>query len=515
MRLSILIFTAVALNLCGASYEGSNQDCASPEGGTCNSNAAEDGVGLLQARIREHNFSRTSVPQACQVGDQVSCPGSTDVACAGKQCCPGVGGGPTFPCPSAPESWGAGFCSSPVKVEDCLQGPTPTSAPAPPTSAPAPPTFAPAPPTSAPAPPTSAPTTPGPTPSSGTTVLIITNNEFEDGVAFCRGPVGLKNVFLDSGLTEPAANSSLDCSSASSASAKEWGQGVPEGTTLALGLKRKESTNLYIAADGTWYSGTCWFQDVTSNKKQSLAKGPSYQSQFEFTISETGEGSGVVSFDVTSVEGVSGGLKMTYADDRGNSVEDVAVPGKFEGTSLKIVEAPGYGFPTVLSNKWAEGDCTCTQWSPDSAECNTDACLAGCPSPLADNAYGQHACRQYYAKEYTVDTSYCGWLYKEKSETYCWAMDEWLCLDTSCGYGGVDQPAADYTSSLPEDAAANTYSCGHGKNLPSATPGVNWWTNGPGCKDKVIDGVPTNPIVPRSGGTVNMIFEDLPWLHGK
>jgi hypothetical protein len=341
--------------------------------------------------------------------------------------------------------------------------------------------------------------------------LHIVNDDYADGVAFCRGPVGLTNVFLDASLSLPASGSDLDCSSASSPAAVEWGEGVPMGATLALALKQGEAVDLFISGDGTWLSGTCWFQSAISNQMRSLAKGPSYQSQFEFTITESG--TGVVSFDVTSVEGVSGGLVMSYRDNSGNLVNDSAVPGKFEGDTLKIEEAPGYGFPTVLSNKWSAGGCTCAEWSTDSEECNTEACYASCPSSLGDNPRGQHRCRQYYAEQYESNATYCGWLYQEQAETYCWAFDEWLCIDTDCGYGGADQPCQNCTSVFPENAAPNTYSCGHGTNLASGTEGELWWTNGPGCVDKVVNGVPTNPIVRRSGGTVDMIFVNLPWLH--
>ena len=83
---------------------------------------------------------------------------------------------------------------------------------------------------------------------------------------------------------------------------------------------------------------------------------------------------------------------------------------------------------------------------------------------------GQHRCRQWYAQSYLSDESYCGWLYANQAQTYCWAMDdseltcpwqeysaecrlvhyilqhidnsteEWQCTDGSCGYGGKDQP---------------------------------------------------------------------------
>ena len=53
--------------------------------------------------------------------------------------------------------------------------------------------------------------------------------------------------------------------------------------------------------------------------------GPMYQSQVEFTITS------VVSWDLTSVEGVSGGLTMNYTDSYDVKEDVVAIPGKFKG----------------------------------------------------------------------------------------------------------------------------------------------------------------------------------------
>lgn len=50
-----------------------------------------------------------------------------------------------------------------------------------------------------------------------------------------------------------------------------------------------------------------------------------YQSQVEFTITT------VVSWDLTSVEGVSGGLTMNYTDQDGKCENVVAIPPKFKG----------------------------------------------------------------------------------------------------------------------------------------------------------------------------------------
>ncbi|CAK0797897.1 unnamed protein product [Prorocentrum cordatum] len=342
--------------------------------------------------------------------------------------------------------------------------------------------------------------------------MTLTNNEWADGVIFCRGPIegSMAKVYLDRDMRQPVVGSEYDVSDPASKAAQQWGEGVPGGCTLALGLSRGSSTTLYIAGTGTWPSGACWFQDVESNGRASLAKGPQYMSQVEFTIDKSGEGA--VWYDMSSVEGVSGGITMNYTDSSGNAQTDVAVPGRFSGSGLEVVPAPGIGFPTVLSDKNALGPCECQTFSPSSKSCNTDACFAGCPGPLVDNPCGQHRCRAWYAKRYEDPDSYCGWLYAEGAQTYCWAMDEWKCVDADCGYGGKDQPSKDCSSSYPKDAAANTYSCGHGGAMPGPN-GTQWWTSGAGCEDKLVGGVPTNPAPPRHGGRIAISFENLPWLH--
>ena len=38
--------------------------------------------------------------------------------------------------------------------------------------------------------------------------------------------------------------------------------------------------------------------------------------------------------------------------------------------------------------------------------------------------WGQHRCRQWYAASYASVESYCGWLFSNQAQTYCWAMDD-------------------------------------------------------------------------------------------
>lgn len=207
---------------------------------------------------------------------------------------------------------------------------------------------------------------------------------------------------------------------------------------------------------------------------------------------------------------------MSYVDSSGVTTSANAVPAK--PSKLQAVEAPGFGFMTILADKHTiVGTCECDVFSPTNAACNTDACYAGCPGSLVNSVCGQHRCRMWYAEKYADITSYCGWLYTNGAQTYCWAMDEWQCKDTSCGYGAADEPNQECTSSMPSDAAANTYSCGHmsqGTSLPDGKGGSYWGNSGPGCHDKLVNGVPTNPQPARNGGRIEMKFINLPWLHG-
>jgi len=56
----------------------------------------------------------------CDEGEEVPCPGSGQL-CSGNTCCPGVleSNGFTFPCPSASNTFSS--CSSPSKVQNCVQ----------------------------------------------------------------------------------------------------------------------------------------------------------------------------------------------------------------------------------------------------------------------------------------------------------------------------------------------------------------------------------------------------------
>lgn len=89
--------------------------------------AVDSPLNEVQSLMQLHRASRMEVGRGasrpsrrsgdCAIGDTVQCPGS-GAMCAGDQCCPGVSGGPTFPCPSASQSFKN--CGTPAKVESCL-----------------------------------------------------------------------------------------------------------------------------------------------------------------------------------------------------------------------------------------------------------------------------------------------------------------------------------------------------------------------------------------------------------
>lgn len=369
--------------------------------------------------------------------------------------------------------------------------------------------------------------------------LTLISEEDDQGVIFCR--VDEKKGSWD-GVTVGATGvsvvkSHLDCDG------KDTGYGKGRAKTLCIPVNKSTPVVLQYQPSATSIGGACWYQSLQANKNNSLiSQGPQFQGAAEFTIKPDRQG--VVSFDITYVEGVSGGLSMSYEDDgqvtgqiRKTTVQ--AAPERPDASkypSLKR-EPTNFGFMTLKSDKnRGKADCAkCNYTWPygkdgkGQAGCPDDGCLAGCPPSIANDPCGQHACRVYYAYLYAHGASYCSWLKDQKAQAYCWAMDEWVCNTTSCGYGGPNQPKN--CQALPEfksnvwgkegkAAWSNSYSCGHTAKYqypttPTNGSGEHWWENATtqGCEDKTVDGQPTNPQPLRSGGTFTITFIKLDWLH--
>jgi len=107
----------------------------------CGEEGACDAQGDLSAMVQMRRTAAAgrqtlalSPPQLpmCKVNATVHCLGGTDGnMCAGDQCCPGAGGSPTYPCPSATSGWGEGKRGTgSTKMLDCvmptLRGTKPT-----------------------------------------------------------------------------------------------------------------------------------------------------------------------------------------------------------------------------------------------------------------------------------------------------------------------------------------------------------------------------------------------------
>ena len=225
---------------------------------------------------------------------------------------------------------------------------------------------------------------------------------------------------------------------------------------------------------------------------------------------------------------------MDYTDERNvkqfnNKCKPNAPPA---GGEAKIYKSPAYGgFNVVLADKHQKGNeqCNCHHYngrpSYRDPQCDTNACYAGCPGSLADDPWGQHQCRKYYAKKYQNHGSYCKWLEDQGCQGYCWAMDEWVCLTPNCGYNGPGQPA--------ENDATINYMRSTGKppnfwqgTMPQpAMGGGEWWS---GCNDQngnancgnkakkiMIHGhiQEIQPNKPRHGGEFLLKFVKLGWLN--
>lgn len=319
--------------------------------------------------------------------------------------------------------------------------------------------------------------------------ISIINNLSHNSIFFLRGK-DITGIYLDSDYKDNIVNNvKYDCTGKQN---PYYCVPLPN-RTFFFHIKSGKQQDLYLKDEDKINSGVVWYSP--DGAKKITSGGPEKQAEAEFTIT-TGDHP-VVSYDLTFVEAISCGVRMTYTPEGGNPVEVMCKPDK--PSKLKIDNSLGY--PTILSDKY--------QGSSD------DKKYAGCASDLADTVCGQHKCRAYMANLYKDPDSYCGWLNKNKCQGYCWGMDEWMCTDERCGYGDhPDWPKDCSVFNKNMGAASNVPSCGKGKM--KGIDGKTYWGNGNlGCIDKEVDGKPTNPNIPRNGGTFTMEFINLPWISGK
>jgi len=361
-----------------------------------------------------------------------------------------------------------------------------------------------------------------------TTKMTIKNNMGESATVFCRAQTW-DNVYLDDKLQSSVVGSDIDCK-------VKYPGGCVENTgiTLVFQIETNESTTIYMAGDAKVISGTCWLQTTEAFKKQSMGKGPAYISQVEFTALTKSNGVPILSTDLTAVEGISYGVEMTYEDEKKvEQFNNKCVPNApLKGWEAKIFNAPYYGgFNVVLADKHMHENCGCHDYkgkpSFKDPECDTESCYAGCPGALANDPWGQHMCRVWYAEKYSKKGSYCSWLQDEGCQGYCWAMDEWVCTGTNCGYGAKNQPANDDDTIEYIRNSQKPPNNWQGTMPMKAKDGSEWW---PGCNDRdggeycgniakkiTIGGheQEIQPNKPRYGGEFLLSFKRLEWLNGE
>uniref|UniRef100_A0A7S3X254 Uncharacterized protein n=1 Tax=Strombidinopsis acuminata TaxID=141414 RepID=A0A7S3X254_9SPIT len=367
--------------------------------------------------------------------------------------------------------------------------------------------------------------------------IVLKNNEYYDGVVFCRGlfDTAMEKVLLGTAHdalagpgedTKGATNSSVWHSkydvSLPGPMAERWGKGVANLSTLAFPLKRNQRQSLYLPKLCSTDEITCWFQDENSNARKSLATGPEYQTVVKFTVTDK-----KVFFVIDSSEGVSGAIVTGYKDMEGNlQIAKMQPQNAPSGDELKVQKAPQYGFPTVLSSKHlVVEECNCPV-QDHSKKCITDGCLAWCPDHFRLDACSMHNCRTWYAKTYANVSHYCGWLFSEKAQTLCWALDSIVCTDQKCGWGKSFEPVECHDiDPHARTQQATDYSCGYmtwtddmRTEITKQTdvdhgPEELWWKDGPGCVDKYVDNQKMMPSARRNDGVFMIFFDSLAWLH--
>lgn len=307
--------------------------------------------------------------------------------------------------------------------------------------------------------------------------INIKNSSGVDRVAFLRG---IFSAGIYDSTRVNLIGSKSDCTAGR--------LGTPDcltPTTLFFPLTAGSSKTLILHDNDTLVSAVVWLApDIGSI----LAKGPMYQNTSEFTIGNT------VSFDLSCVEGFSGNMSTTWKPESSNDVVAIKCvatkPDKLKIYNLNKMNA-------VLPPK-AIGDTTDSRTLDD------------CPAAWANDAYCQHECRKFHAAEYSDPDSYCGWLYENKCQAYCWALDELMCVNETCGYGGDQQPAANGSDTYNKGYTPNVYSCGAVRN--SAIQGGGTWWPTKGCDNKKVNGVLTNPQPQRENGAFTIEFLSTPWL---
>ncbi len=387
------------------------------------------------------------------------------------------------------------------------------------------------------------------------TVFIIKNALSESATFFLRVPrwAGVESVQTGENLV---GNRRFD--------ARVSGQHVTladsADATLHMYLHPLEQVTLRVPKGGELPRAELWASPASAGVTAS--RNPENHTAIEFAVtvsapapgsvgsrlSRSGAGSGRsrVEASVTCATGVSCGARVLYTPNGNPPTGDFqieAVPRDPVGR-YAVTVAERNGLRVAIADRYAETD-------------PVRAALAACEAPeLVSTACGIHRCRVYHAKR-IADQGYCVWLRNDSSDSACWRLDDYMCQDESCGYGGTGQPpqlSNDGLGSLvslesgpgvdgcevpePEYRPAGleplwpavVYSAGLQTSLaqplsgwfpgpgtvPTSATSEVWWGSDPGAMINLV-GASSEPIVrsgPR-GGVLSLELENLEWLSGR
>jgi hypothetical protein len=236
-------------------------------------------------------------------------------------------------------------------------------------------------------------------------------------------------------------------------------------------LKPGENAIVKIPAATEMTGGAAWMGfdegDVPSWRKGQSAD-DNLCSLIEWTIGESH-----IYYDISAVEGLCGGYSMSWFPDNKKSPKS-----EFTDVTCRV---PGSGNLASDKEKFYLEDINADEICVPGTK--NPACLAACPFKKGAD---KMACHNWIKKTSYDSGGYCGKLYDNKCQAYCWAYDEMMCPSgDTCTYDRNGNPV------LPEGKLSYN-PMDHSKHDNMA------W--------KTIDGARTTPAVKREKGTLIVEF---------
>lgn len=351
--------------------------------------------------------------------------------------------------------------------------------------------------------------------------LVLVNNLATEATLFFRA-TAVAFVSLSPSLSSAdnlIGDPYHDCSGALTTTTAAVPCAPPPLTTLHFTVDPGVRVNLYFRSTPPFSSAEIWASSTTTTMTS-----PTRLSFVRVKFSSPRR----MRFSATFEEAVSCGIKMRYSGG-GTAAAAVVDAMPADPSNRGYDNTVAVVSSVVPSTKYTE------QSSP------LNKLLAQCPSEVVSkSACSQHQCRVYYARQLASGTSYCNWIRDDcGGNAYCWALDQLICRDVSCGYASPETTTATAPRQLANGGLGTTfgdacdvpnevdqsdhglaplwsavdYSCGGAVNLPrSGSSGGPWWPTQTGCTPNTS--AVTSVELPSSGGSgaLTISFENLSWL---